>query len=109
MDRNTGDVTGEAVLALDEEDRERARDRGVPGSSGTGGRRSAADGCGSWPNKTGSDDALLRGLLLLVGRMSTRAPALRRLRRTSLLPLATATWMGNRPLKSGVSMAILAL
>ena len=45
MDRSTGDVTGEAVvLVLEEEDRERARERGVLGSSGTGGRRSAAEG-----------------------------------------------------------------
>ena len=96
IDLRTGDVTGEALEDdVDEDDDEDKTERlGLPGSSGAGGLR--------WevklklPNTfvlAGRDD----GVWVLApdvgppGRISTRAPAWSKARKTSLLPRATAT------------------
>ena len=113
IDLRTGEVTGEALEEdVDEVDDDDKIERfGLDGSSGTGGRRWVVD------------ELKLPKILLLAGRdeggwaptptappgrISTRAPAWSNARKTSLLPRATATWIGNRPLKSGVSIEVFA-
>ena len=58
------------------------------------------------PSKGGGLDvaSATEGLVFSAGRISILAPACKSSRRTSLLPRATATWMGRRPLKSAVSI-----
>lgn len=106
MDLRIGDVTGEEVL--DDLDRELLR-AGLAGASGDGALR-ITGASGSAKKAFGpATDLGLVDIEEPFGRISILAPACKSSLKTSLLPLATATWIGSRPLRSGVSIAAFAI